>query len=289
VARISVFEPSGKLLRNGTGFFVSPDGKIVTNRSLMEGAEYAVAKMTGGEIANISGILADTDTLDLAVLKAEVENRVPFIRPEESAGAKEGEKVAIIDSPMPGKPPFFQDIVSKRPEEEHGKSLELSFPVPNESLGSPVVNEQGQVIGTVTGHAGTMIRTFGAIEPVLAQASSDVKPRWLVAVEIEQSPASPAEAPPGRVPLAGEGNGRKSRLIYSPPPRYPSGVFQAGVHRRDGRYQIVFSRSGQARNVTILQSSQNEGLDRAAIEALRQWKSLPGESWVLDVPITFRP
>ena len=75
----------------------------------MEGVAYAVAKMSGGDIANISGILAETETLDLAIVKAEVENRVPFVRPEQAARVKEGEKIAIIESPAEGKPPFFQE------------------------------------------------------------------------------------------------------------------------------------------------------------------------------------
>ena len=63
--------------------------------------------------------------------------------------------------------------------------------MPNESLGSPVLNEEGQVIGAVTGPAATVVRTFGAIEPVLAQADSDEKTRWLIAEEAEQSPPPP--------------------------------------------------------------------------------------------------
>ncbi len=289
VARISVFEPSGKLLRNGTGFFISGDGKIVTCRSLMEGAAYAVAKMSGGKIANISGILAETETFDLAILQAEPDGRVPFVKPEETGGVKEGEKVAIIDSPAEGKPPFFQDVVSKRMEQGHAISLELSFPVPNESLGSPVLNEKGQVIGAVTGPAGAVVRTFGAIEPVVAEASSDVQARWLVAEKAEQSPAPPAEAPSRKVPLADGTNGTRSRLVYSPAPRYPSGILQPGMPRRDGRFRIVFSRNGAARSVTIIRSTQNEELDRAAIEALSRWRAAPGDQWVLNVPITFQP
>src|SRR5205085_11899160 len=41
VVAILVFEPSGKLLRTGTGVFVSENGKILTTRSLMGGRAHA--------------------------------------------------------------------------------------------------------------------------------------------------------------------------------------------------------------------------------------------------------
>jgi len=287
IALISVFEPSGKLLRNGTGFFVSGDGKILTSRSLLEGAAYAVANMSGGKIANIKGLVADVSALDLAILKAELDSQVPFVRPEEAADAKEGDKIAIINGPSEGKAAFFQDVVSKRVEQEHGISLELSYPVPNQSLGSPVVSEQGKVIGVVTG-PGAVVRTFSAVEPVLADASSSASPHWLVTTKTEQISASPAESPQKNLPWASGPDGKRSKLTYTPLPRYPRGVLRPGMPRKDGRFQILFSSDGEAKNVTVIRSTESEELDKAAIDALRQWKSEPGQQWVLTVPVTFK-
>ncbi len=75
---VTVFDASGKLLRTGTGFFVADDGKFVTNWRTAEGGAYAVAKMGDGAICNVTGILASSTTLDLAVLKADVKG-VPFL------------------------------------------------------------------------------------------------------------------------------------------------------------------------------------------------------------------
>src|SRR6185503_2138859 len=43
VVLVSVFDASGKLLRTGTGFFVSDDGKLVAPRALVEGGVNAIA------------------------------------------------------------------------------------------------------------------------------------------------------------------------------------------------------------------------------------------------------
>ena len=75
---VTVFDASGKLLRTGTGFFVADDGKFVTNWRTAESGAYAVAKMGDGAICNVTGILASSTTLDLAVLKADVKG-VPFL------------------------------------------------------------------------------------------------------------------------------------------------------------------------------------------------------------------
>src|SRR5437879_916026 len=48
VAFVEVFDKDGKLIKTGTGFFVSPDGKFVTNAHVIEGGAKATAKLENG-------------------------------------------------------------------------------------------------------------------------------------------------------------------------------------------------------------------------------------------------
>ena len=60
VILISVFDSKGALLRNGTGFFVAKDGRLITNWHVVDGGAHAVAKSPDGKIRNVPGILASS-------------------------------------------------------------------------------------------------------------------------------------------------------------------------------------------------------------------------------------
>jgi S1-C subfamily serine protease len=69
---ITVFDSSGKLLRTETAFFISGDGRFITTAHAIKDGANAVAKMADGRIHDVTGVLAASTTLDLAVLQADV-------------------------------------------------------------------------------------------------------------------------------------------------------------------------------------------------------------------------
>ena len=95
------FRPVGKLLRSGTGFFVSDVGRIITTWHTVEGALNGVAKTADGGIYNIAGILASSAPLDLAILSAEVK-KVPFLILSKTSKPGPGTSVAAIGSALAG-------------------------------------------------------------------------------------------------------------------------------------------------------------------------------------------
>ena len=155
VILVTVFDPSGKLLRTGTGFFVSDVGRIVTTWHTVEGALNGVAKTADGGIYNIAGILASSAPLDLAILSAEVK-KVPFLVLSKSAKPETSMPVAVIGSPLAGLAgaPVEGKISAKQPEGNAEEELELTASVPAISLGAPVVDQNGEVVGVVTARNG---------------------------------------------------------------------------------------------------------------------------------------
>src|SRR5437773_5508979 len=224
VILISIFDSSGKLLRNGTGFFISGDGRLVTSRSVVEGGAHAVAKTSDGRIHNISGVLANGGTLDLVVLKAQPKQPVPFL-PLSKNGVDQEAALAVIGNPLTGRDPLLgQGKISRKRSDQGEEFFELSIPVPNE-IGSPAVNESGQVIGVVTQGtrlaAGNVLRSATALNSLLAQIGPEAKVGWQVAGLSGEPPAPPSEGPLSRkskIPLAGPQPGGNSRLIYRPIP-----------------------------------------------------------------------
>jgi TonB family protein len=292
VIGISVFNAAGKLLRNGTGFFISDDGRFVTSWSIVDGGAHAVAQTGDGRIHNVLGILANAVPADVAVLKAEVKERVPFLAPKKATAAK-GARIAAIGNGR--KNAISQTSITGRRSDANSEWLDLATPLPGESLGAPVVNENGDVLGLVAlqrgqGPAVNVVRLTTSFEPLYARIESRTKPAWQAAPD--DSPSPPAEGPlqKPKIPLAGVRPSGTTRLIYSPTPQYPTAARQAGFQMTGtGRYQVRFSANGQVRDVRVIQSTRSATLDTAAVEALRKWKASPGEEWTANVPITFQP
>jgi len=296
VILISIFDSSGKLLRNGTGFFISEDGRLVTSRSVVEGGAHAVAKTSDGRIHNVSGVLANGGTLDLVLLKAEPKQPVPFL-PLSKNWADQEAAVAMIGNPLTGRDPLLgQGKISRKRSDQGEEFFELSIPVPNE-IGSPAVNESGQVIGVITQGtrlaAGNVLRSATVLNSLLAQIGPEAKVGWQVAGLSGEPTAPPSEGPLARkskIPLAGPQPGGNSRLIYSPIPGYPKTASHSSRPLKgSGRFRVTFARNGEVKDVGIVESTRNPVLDNAALDALRRWKAQPGQEWTANVPITFQP
>lgn len=92
---------------SGTGFFVSRDGTVVTNRHVVEdeSASYIVVMNDGSRIA--AKVLARDPVQDIAILKAEIEN-TPFLSLGDSDALAIGQSVVAIGNAL-GE---FQNTVS---------------------------------------------------------------------------------------------------------------------------------------------------------------------------------
>jgi TonB family protein len=293
VIAVSVFDSSGKLLRTGTGFFVSDDGRFVTSRSIIQGGTNAVAKTSDGHIYNVLGFLADAVPADVAVLKAQTKESVPFVSPNKSAAIDSGKAIAVIEGP--GNRPeqkITETSISATRTDPNSDWLELPS-LPSEVLGAPVVNENGDVLGVVTlqrgpGTAMTVVRVSAALDPILAKIEARAKPAWQK--ESPEPPAAAGPLPKPNVPLAGQRPTGNSRLISSPRPQYPTGARYSNLPAKGtGRYHVRFGNKGEVKDVQVIQSTRNPALDSAAVDALRRWKAVPGQEWTADVPITFEP
>lgn len=278
VVLVSVFDASGELLRNGNGFFVSSDGRFVTDRHLVEGAVNAVAKTADDKIYNVSGVLAESSDLDLALLKADTK-QIHSLPLNNVTTPENGARVAVVGSPLAHREAIETKIAARRSEEK-AEWLDLAAPISNDASGAPVINENGVVVGIVSADRTKNpptngVLTANAVQSFLAKIEPDVTPRWAG----EPSPSPSASKPPVR-----------RKIVFNPPPVYPSearGVATAGLS--SGSYRIYFDATGRAKNVQILKSTGAPIFDRAALMALQQWKSEPGQEWTIVVPISFQP
>ena len=288
---VTVFDASGKLLRTGTGFFVADDGKLVTEWRTAGGGAYGVAKMGDGTICNVTGILASSTTLDLAVLKADVKG-VPFLALNKIGKTDVGTRVAVIGSALAGSEgtPVEGTIYAKlKQADRRGDRLGIVAPIPASAIGAPVVDGSGWVIGIVIarnekGEGLDLVQPSSVVQSFLAQIAPEAAAHWLAMVEARPSPRATPK-PPGVA--APQQPARQPRLVYKPRPNYP---FEAHFHdnaAHTGRFRLTFDANGNVSEVQTVQSTGNDLLDRASAGALHRWKSEPGREWSTTVPITF--
>jgi TonB family protein len=269
---ITVFDSSGKLLRTETAFFISGDGRFITTAHAIEGGINAVAKMADGRIYNVSGVLAASTTLDLAVLQADAKY-VPFLTLNKNPNLETGTRVTIAGSALAGSAGAAREttISEKQPDR-----LEIAATLLSYSGGSPVVDANGQVVGVViSGREKATARPSSAMDSLLAQIASDVKPRW---PEMAQAVVTPTSSPRPTP---------KPRLVYAPAPSFPPGMSQRGT-AGTGHFRLTFDARGNVRNVQVVKSTGNPYFDSSAIQTLRQWKSSPSQGWAVTVPVTFQ-
>jgi TonB family protein len=268
---MTTFDSKGNLLRTESGFFISADGRFVSTAHAIDGGANAVAKTADGGIYNVSGVLGVSKSADLAVLKAEVKPQklLRFLDVNKTGELLVGAKVAVVGSALAGNEGAVHNATIA------GKSsdrLEIAGATAASSVGSPIVNENGDVIGVVVS-AGekTIARPVAALDSVLSRVTGDTQARWS---QVAQASPTPHATP-------------KPRLLYAPAPSFPPGQSLPG-QSGTGRFRLTFDSQGNVTDIRIVTSTGNPYFDQAAIKTLRQWKSAPSQGWQATVPVTFK-
>ncbi len=140
----------------GTGFIISEDGWIVTNRHVIDGAEQPSVSLPNGDRLP-ARVAAVSDQVDLALLQIEAEG-LPALQLAEHYHGESALPVYIIGNPL-----FFDRIVNQGETlgliDYQPPMLVLQAPVYKGNSGSPVIDEAGRVIGVV--YATTTLRLDG--------------------------------------------------------------------------------------------------------------------------------
>jgi tetratricopeptide (TPR) repeat protein len=148
---ILTYDKEGKLIGQGSGFFISGNGDIITNRHVLAGAQRAEVKTTNGKVYTITLIVAEDEEAD--IIRASVNIPVESVRPlsVSSSIPEVGERIAVIGSPLGLERTVSDGIVSAvREIPAFGKIIQITAPISPGSSGSPVVNMKGEVIGVAT-------------------------------------------------------------------------------------------------------------------------------------------
>jgi serine protease Do len=136
----------------GSGFVISADGYIVTNNHVIEGADQIEIEFFGGKRLDAKLVGTDTKT-DIALLKVESPDALPFVAFGDSDAMRVGDWVMAMGNPLGQGFSVSAGIVSARGRELSGTYddfLQTDAAINKGNSGGPLFNMDGQVIGVNT-------------------------------------------------------------------------------------------------------------------------------------------
>ncbi|MBS1117696.1 MAG: putative Serine protease do-like precursor, partial [candidate division NC10 bacterium] len=136
----------------GSGFIVRPDGYIVTNNHVVDGATEITVKLSGGRHFTAKVVGRDPKT-DLALLKIDAQN-LPVVAFGDSDKLQVGEPVMAIGNPFGLEGTVTTGIVSAKGrvigEGPYDDFIQTDASINPGNSGGPLVNQAGQVVGIDT-------------------------------------------------------------------------------------------------------------------------------------------
>lgn len=138
--------PNGQVASIGSGFVVDPDGVIVTNYHVIEGAHGLQVKMKDGEVYDRVDVLDYDVRRDLAVLKIRPFKKLPSLALA-STLPEPGEDAVAIGNPQGLEHTVSVGVVSAYRQAEGYRLIQISVPISPGSSGGPLFNMEGKVIG----------------------------------------------------------------------------------------------------------------------------------------------
>ena len=151
VVRIEVRDDRFRGVSQGTGFFVSADGLLVTNHHVIDGGAFATLETAEGSTLFVEGVVAVDKVQDLALLKVRA-GGVACLELGADERPPVGTRVFAIGHPRGVKHSTLSEgLVSSIGVALGGDvaSIQTTAPVSRGSSGGPLVTADGKVVGVI--------------------------------------------------------------------------------------------------------------------------------------------
>lgn len=149
VVMIVVYDATGSAVGQGSGVFVTNDGRILTNAHVLEDAYSAEVISNIGTFDRVQ-ILYKDEKRDLGFIRVTTEHSMPPRFPN-ITDFKAGQRVIAIGNPLGLEKTVSDGLISGIRRTEDGVELiQTTVPISPGSSGGVLLNEQGLVIGITT-------------------------------------------------------------------------------------------------------------------------------------------
>jgi len=143
-------DPQGPRRGAGTGFIIDPQGLILTNHHVVDGADRIMVRLTDGRNLHATRIGSDPDT-DIALIKVESTRPLPYAALGDSDTLRVGEWVCAIGNPLAYEHTVTVGVVSfigrKLFDSSLDRYIQTDAAINFGNSGGPLINARGEVIG----------------------------------------------------------------------------------------------------------------------------------------------
>lgn len=151
VVAVITYDEQGNKLRQGSGFFISKNGDVITNIHVLNDSYSAKVKTSDGQEYTVTKILAEDTRGDIIRISADIPANVVHPLILSNSLAKVGDRIIVIGSPFGLEQTVSDGVVSGvRDVPVFGEIIKIISPMSPGSCGSPVSNMKGEIIGVVT-------------------------------------------------------------------------------------------------------------------------------------------
>lgn len=136
-------------IAQGTGFIISEEGYVVTNQHVIDGARRISAITSEQETLDLE-LIGYSQSLDIALLKIEINDSYDFLEFGNSGDVKIGEKIIAIGNPLGLSFSVTEGIVSatgRKVSGSPGEYIQTDAALNPGNSGGPLINTDGEVIG----------------------------------------------------------------------------------------------------------------------------------------------
>lgn len=137
----------------GSGFLIEPDGYIVTNNHVIDGAERIEVTLNDGTQFKARVVGRDPKT-DLALIKVDSDESLPYVELGNSARARIGDWVLAVGNPFGLGGSVNAGIISARGRDirsgPYDDYIQIDAPINRGNSGGPLFDAAGNVIGVNT-------------------------------------------------------------------------------------------------------------------------------------------
>ena len=146
-------QPGREVMALGSGFIISPDGYIVTNNHVVGNAAKVTVTLQDNS-KHEAKIIGRDEKTDIALIKIEAKEKLPFVSWGDSDNAKVGDWIVAVGNPFGLGGTVTAGIVSALGrninEGPYDDFIQIDAPINRGNSGGPTFNLSGEVIGINT-------------------------------------------------------------------------------------------------------------------------------------------